>query len=135
VGQENTDNIEDLSLTDSNDNIDYQFEQKEMKDKAILFITQSSEQWVQPLLLKSAKGEKLSGNDYPRRAKLGLTLQQSFHTGAKSIEDYHQNTIIGRWIVTSYIDEPVPLSRYFLAKILKSLHQATLYINRKNGYL
>jgi hypothetical protein len=131
----NTDNVEDYSLTDPTDNIDQQHTQREMRDKAILFINNSPDQWMHPLLLKSAKGEKLSGSDYPRRAKLGLTLRQSFHTGAQSIDDYHQNTIIGRWVTATYIDEAAPLSQNFLADILKSLHQAALYINKKDRYL
>lgn len=102
-----------------------------MTQNAINFI-QTEKPWVLEVILKSARGNKLSGNDYPRRAKLGLTLKQSFHTGAHSIEDYHQNTLIGRWIVQTYSEEVLPLSETFFAQILKSLYNAALSINKEN---
>ncbi len=140
----NTNNyVDDLSLDNSSINLKEPFslnamtrpeEQlffKDMTHKAVQFI-QSSEQWVQSLILKSAKGEKLSGNDYPRRAKLGLGLRKTFYTGAESIDDYHENTMIGRWIIMTFCDDVLPLSQLFVTEIIKSLYQAALYINKNN---
>jgi hypothetical protein len=104
----------------------------DMTKKAINFIY-ASDPWILQIILKSARGDTFSGNDYPRRAKLGFTLKQSFHTGAISIEDYHQNTIIGRWIISTYSEEVLPLSETFFAQILKSLHNAALYINKEDN--
>ncbi len=114
-----------------NENVLYQqHSSAEQTRKAIEFI-RTSESWVLEIIYKSVRGDKLSGNDYPRRAKLGLTLKQSFHTGAKTVGDYHQNTLIGRWIVDTYGEEVLPLSETFFLAILKSLHNAALCIHKE----
>jgi hypothetical protein len=127
---DDTDDVDERPLTDPTVDLYQQQSLNEMTHKAIDFIT-SSESWVFVIILKSAKGDKLSGNDYPRRAKLGFTLKQFFHTGATSIEDYHKKTIIGRWIIKTYTQDVLPLTEIFLVDILKSLHDAALYINKE----
>lgn len=127
--QDKTEDVDDKPLIDSKTDVYQQYSLTELTDKAILFIV-SSEAWVQALILKSARGDKLSGNDYPRRAKLGFSLKKSFHTGAKSINDYHKKTMIGRWIIATYGDGVLPISGSFLLEIIKSLHQAALNISK-----
>lgn len=128
--QNSTEDVDEIPLTDSTLECYQQQSLNEMTDKAIDFIV-SSEPWVLTIIVKSATGDRFSGNDYPRRAKLGLTLKKSFHTGAVSLEDYHKNTIIGRWIIKTYSEDVLPFTKVFFAGILKSLHDAALYLNRK----
>lgn len=129
---DNTESSEEVVLADPWADLEEDFSSQAMKEAAVTFIY-ASEDWVFLLLLKSARGDRFSGNDFPRRAKLGLVLKKSFHTGASSITEYHQKTMIGQWLIVKYKEDILPLSEDFLLTVLKNLHQAALYISKEDN--
>lgn len=136
--KDNTDPVEEVPLVNPIPDPSEQVSINEIKQETVILLNETvifmntTENWVYPLALKYARGDKREGSDYPRSAKLGLKLKGTHYTGAKTIEEYYTETLIGRWLVDLYENKPPVITVRFLGYIFKNIFKAALYIDKEN---